>query len=272
MMQLDRFTAADIPAFLALADQEGWICSPAEFAFLLRVFPAGCCTVRREGIPVAFITSIRYGTSGWIGNLIVDPGLRGQGVGRQLMEAALAALQQAGTKSVWLTASQQGAPLYARLGFVTVDTIRRWQGMGAVAPAPADKLSQSSYRKMVSIDRHGWGDRRASILCDSLVAGDCRSLDNGFIVTRPAPDGIQIGPWSALTADTATRLLDASYSPDPSASPVVLDLPEGNRHATDLLGRSGFSTIGSTLLMCRGTLPPFHPETIYALASMGSMG
>jgi len=272
MMRLDRFIAADIPAFLALADQEGWICTPAEFDFLLRIFPAGCCTIRQEGTPVAFITSIRYGTSGWIGNLIVDPDLRGQGVGRQLMEAALAALQRAGAESVWLTASQQGAPLYARLGFATVDTIRRWQGTGAVAQASADKLSQSAYRKMVSIDRHGWGDRRASILCDSLVAGACRSLDNGFIVTRPAPNGIQIGPWSALTADTATRLLHASFSPDPSASPVVLDLPEGNRHATDLLGRSGFSTIGSTLLMCRGALPPFHPETIYALASMGSMG
>lgn len=271
-MRIEPFTAADIPPFLALADREGWICAPEEFFFLLRTFPAGCCTVSRDGIPLAFITSIRYGTSGWIGNLIVDPGLRGKGVGRQLMEAAMTALHRAGATSVWLTASVQGAPLYAKLGFATLDTIRRWSGNGIVDSTPAPPLSPAAYRRMTCIDRHGWGDRRSSILRDSLVEGTCRSAVDGFIVTRPAPNGSQIGPWGTWTADTATRLLHASFIPAPSAPPVLLDVPAGNRYATSLLDRSGFSAVGETLLMCHGTLPQYRPETIYALASMGSMG
>ena len=43
-----------------------------EFEFLLEVFPQGCFCIRDDsGKGIAFVTSIRHGRSGWIGNLIV---------------------------------------------------------------------------------------------------------------------------------------------------------------------------------------------------------
>ncbi len=55
-----------------------------------------------------------------IGHLYVAPGARGQGVGRALVEAVLAAAQAAGMRCVWLETSTLAYPaiqFYRRMGF-----------------------------------------------------------------------------------------------------------------------------------------------------------
>ncbi len=55
-----------------------------------------------------------------IGHLYVASGVRGQGVGRALVEAVLAAAQGAGMRCVWLETSTLGYPaiqFYRRMGF-----------------------------------------------------------------------------------------------------------------------------------------------------------
>src|SRR6266540_2127608 len=113
-MRIDRFTQHDIEPFLAMALQAGWICDQWEFRFLLEAFPEGCFTARTESGPVAFITSVKYDESGWIGNLIVAEELRGRGLGTSLMHKAIASLEEAGAKSIWLTASADGKGVYEK--------------------------------------------------------------------------------------------------------------------------------------------------------------
>lgn len=54
---------------------------------------------------------------GYVVNLYVDPRVRGQGCGRRLMEALLADARAAGLRRVSLHATDDGRPLYHRLGF-----------------------------------------------------------------------------------------------------------------------------------------------------------
>jgi ribosomal protein S18 acetylase RimI-like enzyme len=129
-MIIDRFRHEDLTAFLTLAAEENWICGQGEFDFLLRQFPQGCLAARIDDTPVAFITAIKYGTSGWIGNLIVRRDLRGKGIGNVLMRKALAVLLDAGARTIWLTASEAGKSIYERLGFGAVDLVERWYGTG----------------------------------------------------------------------------------------------------------------------------------------------
>lgn len=262
------FCNDDISDFLSLATEEGWLSEAWELEFLRTTFPAGCLVCRNKGIPVAFLTSIKYEKSGWIGNLLVRKEWRGQGLGSALFERALEVLDEAGTKTIWLTASESGRPIYERQGFLAVDTVHRWQGTGNIMAGDPE----GNFTGMLALDEIGWGDCRELLLRSTINRGSISSLPGGFLVSQKWGNAFQIGPWSSLEPKIAQELLENSFSPATDGPRVFLDVPAGNREATKLMNRAGFSIQSSTTLMYRGEKPDFAPERIYALASMGSMG
>lgn len=268
-MQIDQFRHEDIDDFLALAAEESWICDRWEFEFLFRAFPHGCLVAKQGGIPVGFVTSIKYRASGWIGNLIVRAELRGKGIGTSLMKKALAVLSAAGAETVWLTASRAGKPIYEALGFVTVDVVNRWVGEGIEGKAPARETIPRA--EILAIDQTGWGDRRDTIVDAVTSRGRLFAVRGAFLVSQPCADGVQLGPWGGTDRE-ALLLLDDALAEAGRGTRVFLDAPIRNTGQTALLLGMGFSIQGSTLLMCRGETPAYAPERIFALASMGSMG
>ena len=262
------FCNDDISDFLSLATEEGWISDAWELEFLRTTFPAGCLVCRNEGIPVAFLTSIKYGRSGWIGNLLVRKEWRGQGLGSALFERAMEVLDEAGTKTIWLTASESGRPIYERQGFLAVDKVHRWQSNGTILA----ENTESNFSGILALDESGWGDNREVLLRATIDRGSTSFLPGGFLTRQMWGDTIQIGPWSSDDPKIAQELLANSFRPTTDGPRVFLDVPAGNRKATKLLIGAGFSIQSSTTLMYRGEKPDYMPERIYALASMGSMG
>lgn len=269
-MSIDRLRKDDIDPFLALAAAEGWICDRWEFDFLLRAFPQGCFVFREDGLPAGFVTSVKYDRSGWIGNLIVREGLRGRGIGAALMKKALAALAEAGTETVWLTASQDGKPMYERLGFAEMDTVFRWSGSGSGGDAPEEKTVD--YEDVMILDRAGWGDVRDLLIRAVGERGRLLGGRDGFLFRQACGEAVQLGPWGGIHAEGAAKLLDEGLAETRPGARVFLDVPGKNLTAAALLLARGFRVKGSTSLMCRGKAPIYRPEWIYALASMGSMG
>ena len=268
-MHIDRFRHEDIEDFLALAADEGWLCDRWEFEFLLEQFPRGCLAAGTGGEPVGYVTSIKYGESGWIGNLVVRGAFRGKGVGSVLMEKALEALADAGAETVWLTASKQGKSIYERLGFTAVDVINRWSGKGLWSGSSGRAATSRS--EILAIDSAGWGDRRDAIIDAAVQRGRLFHGEGAFLVCQPCCNGIQVGPWGGTSA-SAPLLLDEALLEAGKGTRVVLDVPIRNTGQTAFLMGRGFSIQGSTLLMCRGKAPAYAPEYVCALASMGSMG
>jgi GNAT superfamily N-acetyltransferase len=269
-MLIDRFCHADVNAFLALAAEENWICGRWEFDFLLRHFPQGCLAMRMDDTPVAFITSIKYGTSGWIGNLVVRRDMRGKGIGGALMRKALPALLDFGARTVWLTASEAGKSIYVRLGFSVIDMVKRWYGTGSGGGDGAtDNYSMAA---ILAMDQAGWGDGREAIISEALERGTLTVRDGGFLISQPAAEGVQLGPWGATGPEAARQLLDAARARAGEGTQVFLDAPMCNSDAAPLLQSRGFGVRGSALLMFLGEKPAYEPSRIYALASMGSMG
>jgi GNAT superfamily N-acetyltransferase len=265
---IGAFLDDDVAPFLDLAGEEGWICDRWEFEFLLKRFPRGCLVWRERGEALAYITSIKYGTSGWIGNLLVRPEARRRGIGRGLMERSVAVLQEHGAATVWLTASESGAGLYRKLGFQAIDTICRWSGTGgaggSLTPGPIDRES------VRLIDLEGWGDCREALLEATCARGRLHTSAEGYICSQRWQNCMQIGPWGSSLASHAEGLLDRALAG--AGEHVFLDVPAGNHQSVTLLSQRGFSIKGSNLLMYLGARPRYRPEKIYALASMGSMG
>jgi len=269
-IRFDRFRESDTEPFLSLAAGEKWICDRWEFEFLLRAFPAGCLVARAGATPIAFVTAIGYGGSGWIGNLLVQSAFRGRGVGASLMELALDALAAAGAETVWLTASDAGRPIYERLGFRTVDTIRRWVGTGC-ACACHHPLTPS-LALLEAADAAGWGEVRGTLLQATAGRGEVIGDDHGFLVSQPCRDGLQVGPWGSTDGASAAQLFTAARERAGEGVRMFLDVPERNRVATDLLTDHAFGVMGTNLLMRRGPDPGYCPDRVFALGSMGSMG
>ncbi len=264
----DRFTTKDLPTFLWLAGQEHWMCDQWEFDFLLRHTPLSCRVIRDHDLPRAFITAISYGNSGWIGNLLVQPEYRRQGLARLLMQTSIDRLDAAGVSSIWLTASDDGAPLYVDLGFRTVDRIERWAGSGSGMPTVAP--SNGTLNTLNRMDALGWGSQRKALVEAKAALGQTWHNEDGFIVRQQTARGMQIGPWCGK-ADSADELFSAALAIAPSNS-FLLDLPTANDRAGELVTAHNFSRQGSVLLMCRGDATGYDPSRLFALATMGSIG
>lgn len=274
MKTLQRLKEADVGPFLALAQEEGWICGQWEFVFLLRNFPQGCLVAREEGEPLGYITSVHYESSGWVGNLLVRPQARSRGIGRLLMERAISELLNGGAQTIWLTASAKGAELYRKLGFRAIDNVSRWVGEGELRegwePEAARRHSALSIDLVSEVDFAGWGDRRSSLLKTTCSRGTLYNSSGGFLACQDWEHGVQIGPWGSLSGRQAGELLDRALAG--TDRPVFLDVPAGNHGAASLLVKKGFAIRGSTTLMYLGAEPRYRAEIVFALASMGSMG
>ena len=65
--------------------------------------------------------------TGWLGHLVVRPEARGQGLGSRLFTELVERLKQAGRWPIYLTATEMGAPIYAKFGFVEDIGLTRWE-------------------------------------------------------------------------------------------------------------------------------------------------
>lgn len=125
---LRPMTGADIDAATHLSREQAWPHREEDWALFLSLGEG--IVAERDGKVIGTIMAWRYGDDfATLGMVIVSPAAQGQGLGRKLMEAMLERLKG---RSVVLNATEEGLPLYRKLGFVETGTIYQHQ---AVAPA-----------------------------------------------------------------------------------------------------------------------------------------
>jgi GNAT superfamily N-acetyltransferase len=117
-------TADDLSQALALSTAEGWNQTEKDWRLLLEN-PANICIVAEKDNKVAGTATalVHSGKIAWIGMVIVDNSLRGQGAGKMLMTQIIGKLKH--VESIKLDATPAGQPLYKSLGFIYEYTIFR---------------------------------------------------------------------------------------------------------------------------------------------------
>src|SRR5215211_5648918 len=84
----------------------------------LSLQPDGWLMATLDGAPAGIAGGTNYGTVGHIGLVAVDPAKQRRGVAQALMEQLLSWFAAQRCPIIQLDASEAGAPLYRRLGFV----------------------------------------------------------------------------------------------------------------------------------------------------------
>ncbi len=107
----DSYWAADRPLDVIERSIAGSLC----FSVLRKV----------DGLQVGLARVVTdYATFGWVADVVIDPGHRGAGLGKALMQAVVGSPDLAGVRLVLVTRDAHG--LYAQYGFETLSSPGDW--------------------------------------------------------------------------------------------------------------------------------------------------
>lgn len=210
------------------------------------------------------------GDAAAINMVIVDEAMRGRGLGRRLMEAAL---DLAGTRPLRLVATREGLPLYEKLGFRETGIIAQHQGVvkKVAAPAGIRPATPADIPAIVDLDRAASGADREGLIAYLVNVGGFAVLAragriSGFAATRAFGRGEVIGPVVAEDAADARDLIAHALATREGAF-VRIDIgPESG--LADWLAGHGLTHAGGGVAMQRPIMSfPAAPVRAFALAS-----
>src|SRR5947208_710711 len=114
MIRIRLMTEADLSIGMNLKAQAGWNQLETDWLRMLAMQPDGCFLAERDGQPVGTTVACIFDSVAWIALVLVDRTVRGQGIGKALMQHALAFLDEQKIASVRLDATPLGQPLYEK--------------------------------------------------------------------------------------------------------------------------------------------------------------
>jgi N-acetylglutamate synthase-like GNAT family acetyltransferase len=236
-----------------------------EFSLAKSRMFVGCA----EGRVVGVAGCIRFGRTGWLGNVAVDDDVRGRGLGTAISRTAVDCLRQAGVETVLLTATESGQPVYERLGFTDEGVsygIWEQQQAPALACDRSATVQPADADEIIRQDAEATGEDRRSYLAP--FAGRAR------VAAGPGHAGYRVGlPWGGGPVIAANPASARSLIVDMiRTSPVSrLAFPEMNAHGAALAVSLGFRLAGRVRRMRLGpSVPGYRPGAIYNVFSLAA--
>ena len=250
------FVEDDIPAAMRLTEAAGWNQIEQDWLTVLALAPGQCWVREADGKVVGTVTAISYGRKlAWIGMMLVDPAYRRRGIGRGLMEHALAYLEGAGVETIKLDATDMGYALYRGLGFQDECLIERWSGIAG--PVPRESATQDlrllvEVEEVSALDQEAFGVSRTALLRSlrRACAQECLRTPDGYVMARPGSNAHFLGPCVAREAGQARRLIKSILAKH-YGEKLFWDLLPDNELASDLARELGFTCVRQLKRMWR---------------------
>jgi ribosomal protein S18 acetylase RimI-like enzyme len=268
---ITAFTPAHIPGAWALSQQAKWPHRPEDWA-LNQSVSQGLVAIDQDRV-VGTALATPMGEVATINMIIVDPSMRGRGLGRALLEAAMAA---AAGREMRLVATTDGLPLYQKLGFVTTGRIVQHQGI-----ARPEKIATSERAELAQVPVTASDDLDAALAMDAaasglsrgaLLSGLCQTgtllrAEGGFALIRHFGRGELVGPIVARDRPVARALIAAAA--DRCAGRFLRVDLVAEHGLSDFVESLGLACIGEgTCMSCNPrALLPASPFTTFALLS-----
>ncbi|MDP0927178.1 GNAT family N-acetyltransferase [Paracoccus onubensis] len=257
------FTPLHLPAALRLSEQVGWPHRVEDWELNLSLSDGVAVMEGEDLVGTAFCT--RFGDVALLNMIIVDERRRGRGLGRRVMEEAIAL---AGGREMRLVATPEGMPLYRKLGFVSVGQIAQYQGvaLGNTPELPVSPGRAEDADRLTAMDRDATGMERGKLL--RRIAGQGRVLlaEGGFAMLRDFGKGHVLGPVVARDEATA-RALIAEGARRCADGFLRIDIPQ-ERGLSDFVASLGLAHVGGgTTMTCPATTPEQNEFTTFALVS-----
>jgi len=263
---LGALDAPTLSMLAALVDQSGWNQTHDDWALFAShgtvhaVRDGGGCIVASGAVlPMA-------PAGAWISMILVDPALRGRGLGRAVFEQCLMAVQRSG-RCALLDATPAGERLYTRYGFVPLWRSTRWQRAAHAGARPAPRFDPGPLDLLAALDAEALGLARPGVLAHLAQRADSRVVRHaqGFAVVRAGRNARHIGPLIATHEAAAAGLLREIADSEPG--PLFIDTPDDRPLLREQLQASGFVPQRTFARMALGdAVPQGQTAFIHAIA------
>ncbi len=263
------FDTGHIAGAHALSQGEHWPHRAEDWALFLSLSEGRVVMDGTRVVATALATG--FGPVACANMIIVSGDCRGRGLGRQVMEAAMA---QVAAQEWRLIATESGLPLYRKMGFVDYGRIVQHQGIVTAAPlagALPDRAGMADLEALVALDQAATGMDRRALYAALLRLGAVHVLREGgaicaLAVLRPFGRGEVLGPVLARDADAA-RALMAPLIASCAGRFLRVDTPEVSGLAP-WLAAQGLTHAGGGVQMRRGAESRGDgPQQVFALAA-----
>ncbi len=261
---LRRLIVEDIPSALELSTQAGWNQTADDWRTLIDLAPESCLTIELNGELVATTTLLCYGTRlAWLGMVLTKIKFRGRGLARHLLSEALILADQMNVETVKLDATDQGRPLYEKLGFRSEQPVKRWARPGAGSEVVFNTQLKSRSREQFSTDREAFGAERGPFLQKLAGRNPPLLAGNSYLLARSGSQTAYLGPCVSSDAKAARSLIEHCVLTTTAA--LSWDLLKRNRAAEVIAEDLGFTPQRYLTRMVRGRDLHGREESIYAL-------
>jgi len=280
--RIRTMTAADVDGATDALLRGDWGDRRSFFAFAV-AHPACDAVVAEDGGRIIGTgVGTRSGPVGWVGTIFVEAEHRGAGLGTALTERICDGLDAAGCRTLALVATEQGRPLYERMGFEIVDwyvTVEReavTQDTGSAAGASAgagacaaDRMlspfDPADVRQSAVLDRAATGEDREHLLAafagiaGGLALRDAAGILRGFVVRAPWGGGATIAP----DPRDARLLLSARLAAAPPGHRVRAGTLLSNTAGLAALAADGWTEAWRAPRLHRGEPLAWDPAAIW---------
>ncbi|MEM8972861.1 MAG: GNAT family N-acetyltransferase [Pseudomonadota bacterium] len=265
--QVRSASVKEFAAAIEWAANEGWNPGVDDLPAFHAADPEGFLIGYLGDEPVSSISVVRYGESyGFLGFYIVKPGLRGSGYGWQTWQAGLEHLSN---RTIGLDGVPAQQDNYRKSGFVLAGRNVRYAGQrGAITSDRSPKaqlVTTEMLDEVLAYDRQFFADDREGFMRQWLHGADAGSrwgvafLEDdsvqGLGAIRQCRNGYKIGPLFAEHTDIAQAIIAELCESLPDDADVIVDVPEANQAAVDMVQAFGFEDNFETARMYKGTTP-----------------
>ena len=257
----------DVPAALELSSEAGWNQTADDWETIIQLAPQSCLAIEIDGELAATTTLVCFGERlAWVGMVLTKVTYRGKGFAKRLLTHVLDYADQAKIETVKLDATDQGQPLYEKMGFQIEQPVERWVRQASVtAKKTAIPSSELSGQDWHLTDQDAVGVNRSQLL-DRLARFSAPLLGpKSFLLTRPGRRATYLGPCVSTDEAAARHLVEFAVEAQPSRD-WYWDLLPSNTAAVSIARGLGFTPVRHLLRMARGKDLHANDELVYAIA------
>jgi GNAT superfamily N-acetyltransferase len=258
-----NFTLDDVPSGLRLCRLSGWNQVEEDWLTFLKLGENACRVIESDGTVVGTVATLSFAQGfSWIAMILVDPAMRGRGIGTDLIQEALTILKD--EQCIGLDATEAGGRIYRNHGFKEEYRINR-----LVAKAPSKffciegnacrPICDDDLEDIFALDKEVYGADRSGLL-RSLFARNPEyawmsrigRTAGGYVFGRHGYHHEHVGPLVAGSETIARELFSCCAARGEGRS-LVVDVPDDFKNWTRWLEDAGFAMERSFARMYRGS-------------------
>lgn len=215
-----------------------------------------------------------------VASVIIHPEHQCRGLGTRLVANIVKRLTELGCNSVALEASEQGQPVYTRIGFkASSSTVTFSKEIKESQHVGYTLCEKEDLDRVEALDKEVFGASRRQLIerefeRGRILVSKIKSV-TGFLLYSEEESAIRIGPWVHEDATEAKKLMQSAMDlisqTYQNKKEIVIHVSKMNRVALEILQDLGFNKKFKSMHMEFGdSLPTSQKDKGYAIWSLGA--